>query len=115
MLLFDYAIGRKYRGLDYYLISKINDQGKPEWTDAYLSPISISNSKDKDDLVGDNEYMLNNKLINRDVMLEVLYEQHYLEIKKMTEAINDAIKLYKDAISRIIYNNTSLEKAKEIE
>ena len=115
MLLFDYAVGRKYRGLDYYLISKINDQGKPEWTDAYLSPISVSNGKDKDDLVGDNEYMLNNKLINRDVMLEVLYEQHYLEIKKMTEAINDAIKLYKDAISRIIYNNTSLEKASEIE
>ena len=53
----------------------------------------VSNGKDKDDLVGDNEYMLNNKLINRDVMLEVLYEQHYLEIKKMTEAINDAIKL----------------------
>ena len=33
----------------------------------------------------------------------------------MSEAINDAIKLYKDAISRIIYNNTSLEKASEIE
>ncbi|MGN1371317.1 MAG: hypothetical protein ACI4XM_03480 [Candidatus Coprovivens sp.] len=115
MILFDYIVGRKYRGLDYYLISKINEQGKPEWIDSYLSPISISNSIDKDQLVGDNEYMLNNKLINRDVLLEVLFEQHFTEIRKMTEAINDAIKLYKDAISRIIYNNTNLERAPIIE
>lgn len=115
MILFDYIIGRKYRGLDYYLISKINEQGKPEWIDSYLSPISISNGLDKDELVGDNEYVLNNKLVNKDILLEVLFEQHYSEIRKMTEAINDALKLYKDAISRIAYNNTTLEKASVIE
>ena len=115
MILFDYIIGRKYRGLDYYLISKINEQGKPEWIDSYLSPISISNSVDKDQLVGDNEYILNNKLINKDALLDVLFEQHFSEIRKMTEAINDALKLYKDAISRIAYNNTSLDKAAIIE
>ena len=64
MILFDYIIGRKYRGLDYYLISKMNEHGKPEWIDAYLSPISISNSVEKDELVADNEYLINNKLIN---------------------------------------------------
>ena len=26
MVLFDYLIGRKYRGLDYCLISKVNEQ-----------------------------------------------------------------------------------------
>ncbi len=115
MILFDYIVGRKYRGLDYYLISKINEQGKPEWIDSYLSPISVSNGIDKDELVGDNEYIINNKLVNKDVLLEVLFEQHFSEIRKMTEAINDAQKLYKDAISRIVYNNTSLEKAPRIE
>ncbi len=115
MLLFDIIIGRKCRGLDYYLISKINEQGKPIWTDAYLSPISISNSVDKDELIKDNEYLLNNKLIDKDILLSVLFEKHYREIKKMTEAINDAKKLYSDAISRIIYNNTEIAKASELE
>lgn len=115
MILFDYIIGRKYRGLDYYLISKINEQGKPEWIDSYLSPVSVSNSIDKDALVGENEYILNNKLINKDVLLEVLFDEYYPKIKKLTEAINDALKLYKDAISRIVYNNTTLEKAAALE
>ena len=115
MILFDYIVGRKYRGLDYYLISKINEQGKPEWIDSYLSPISVSNSTEKDEQVGDNEYHLNNKLLNKDLLIEVLFENHYSEIRKMTEAINDAMKLYKDAISRIAYNNTDLEHAKMIE
>lgn len=115
MILFDYVVGRKYRGLDYYLISKINTQGKPEWIDSYLSPISVANSIEKDNLVGNDEYVLNNKLVKRDALLEVLFEKHYPEIKKMAEAISDALKLYKDAISRIIYNNTTLELAPEIE
>lgn len=115
MILFDYIVGRKYRGLDYYLISKINEQGKPEWIDSYLSPISVSNSIEKDEQVGDNEYHLNNKLLNKDLLIEVLFENHYPEIRKMTEAINDAMKLYKDAISRIAYNNTDLEHARMIE
>jgi hypothetical protein len=33
----------------------------------------------------------------------------------MTEALNDAKKLYNDAISRIIYNNIVLEKASQLE
>ena len=115
MILFDYLIGRKYRGLDYCLISKVNDQSKPIWKDAYLSPISVSNSIDKDQLVGENEYVLNNKLVDKTVLLEVLFNKHYREIKKMTEAINDAKKLYADAISRIIYNNITLDKASELE
>ena len=115
MILFDYIVGRKYRGLDYYLISKINEQGKPEWIDSFLSPISVSNSIEKDEQVGDNEYHLNNKLLNKDLLIEVLFENHYPEIRKMTEAINDAMKLYKDAISRIAYNNTDLEHARMIE
>ena len=115
MILFDYLIGRKYRGLDYYLISKVNEQSKPIWNDAYLSPISVSNSVDKDTLVGDNEYVLNNKLVDKDILLEVLFSKYYREIKKMTEALNDAKKLYADAMSRIIYNNIALEQATALE
>ena len=115
MILFDYLIDRKYRGLDYCLISKVNEQSKPIWNDAYLSPISVSNGVDKDLLVGSNEYVLNNKLVDREVLLNVLFEKHYREIKKMTEALNDAKKLYKDAISRIVYNNISLDLAKDLE
>lgn len=115
MILFDCIIGRKYRGLDYCLISKQNELGKPVWTDAYLSPISISNSIDKDSLVGENEYILNNKLLNKDALLQVLFSRYYSEIRKMTEAINDAKKLYIDAIIRIIYNNTDLKNAATLE
>lgn len=115
MILFDYIIGRKYRGLDYCLISKQNEYKKPVWSDAYLSPISVSNSIDKDNLVGDNEYILNNKLINRTALINTLYERFYPEIRKMTEAINDAKKLYIDAVIRIIYNNTDIDHAASLE
>ena len=111
MILFDQLIGRKYRGLDYCLISKVNEQSKPIWNDAYLSPISVSNSIDKDMLVGPTEYVLNNKLVDKEVLLDVLFNKFYREIKKMTEALNDAKKLYADAISRIVYNNITLELA----
>ena len=115
MILFDYMIGRKYRGLDYYLISKINEQGKPIWSDAYLSPISVSNNIEKDALIGENDYLINNKIVDKNALLNVLFEKYYRKIKKMTESINDAKKLYNDAISRIIYNNTELTKASELE
>lgn len=115
MILFDILVNRKYRGLDYYLISKINNQGKPVWSDAYLAPISVSNTAEKDALVGDKEYLLNNKLVDKEVLIQVLFDKYYKEIKKLTEALNDAKKLYTDAISRIIYNNTDLDKAPAIE
>ena len=115
MILLDFLIGRRYRGLDYNLISKMNEQGKPEWTDAYFGPISISNGIDKDSLVNNGEYVLNNIIVDRNIVLDCLFKNHYKEIKKMTEALNDAKKLYMDAISRIIYNNTNLEKAQALE
>lgn len=115
MIFFDYLIGRKYRGFDYYLISKINEQGKPVWLDAYLSPISVSNSIEKDSLVGDNEYLLNNKLVNKEALIQVLFKSYYRELRKLIEAINDAKKLYNDAISRIIYNNTDINSAALLE
>ena len=115
MIILDYLTGRRYRGLDYNLISKMNEQGKPEWTDAYFGPISISNSVDKDSYVNKDEYVLNNIIVDKNVVLECLFKNHYKEIKKMTEALNDAKKLYTDAISRIIYNNTNLEKAQSLE
>lgn len=115
MILFDLIIGRKHRGLDYQLISKLTDQKKPMWTDAYFGPISISNSLEKDELVGANEYMLNNKLVDREVLLQVLFTKHYKEIQKVTEALSDAKRIYFDAISRIIYNNTDLDRANALE
>ena len=115
MILFDLIIGRKYRGLDYYLISKLTDQKKPVWVDAYFGPLSVSNSLEKDKLVEDNQYMLNNKILDREVVLQVLFTKHYKEIQKVAEAICDAKRLYVDAISRIIYNNTDLEKARTLE
>ena len=115
MILYDLIIGRKYRGLDYYLISKLTEQKKPMWTDAYFAPISISNSVEKDELVADNEYMLNNKLVDRQVLLQVLFTKHYKEIHKVTEALSDAKRIYLDAISRIIFNNTDLDKATTLE
>lgn len=115
MILFDFITGRKYRGLDYYLITTIDGLGMPVWTDAHLSPISISNSLEKDALVGDNEYMIINRLVDKNELLNVLFDKFYREIKKLAEALNDAKKLYKDAINRIIYNNTDLEKAIDLE
>lgn len=115
MILFDYLIGRKYRGLDYYLISKINENGKPVWIDSYLSPISVSNSLERYSQIGDNAYQLNNKVINRDALIKVLFDRFYSELRKLTEAIKDAQKLYDDAIVRIIYNNTDINAAIQLE
>ena len=115
MILFDFIIGRKYRGLDYYIITTIDGLGIPVWTDAHLSPISVSNSIDKDNQVNNDEYMLINRIVDRNELIKVLFEKFYREIKKMSEALNDAKKLYKDAINRIIYNNTDLENAIDLE
>ena len=115
MILFDLLIGRKYRGLDYYLISHLTEQNKPIWSDAYFAPISVSNSIEKDKMVGDDQYFLNNKVVDREVLLQVLFTKHYKEIQKVAESLNDAKRLYLDAISRIIYNNTDLEKSKQLE
>lgn len=115
MILFDYIIGKKYRGFDYYLISKVNDNGKPVWMDAYFAPISISNNLNKEELIGDNEYVLNNKYIDREALLAVLFEKYQKDINKLAQAIADAKKLYVDAIGRIIYNNTDLQYANSLE
>lgn len=115
MILFDYLTGRKYRGLDYYLVCPMNQQGQPIWKDARFAPISISNSKEKDDMVGDNEYFINNRLVDKKVLINVLFVSFHYEIKKITESLSEATRLYKDAISRIIYNNTDVVKAGELE
>ena len=115
MILFDFLIGRKYRGFDYYLISSIDTNGQPIWQTSYLGPISVSNSTDKDQLIGDNEYLINNRIVDRNIMLKVLFDKYFNEIKKVTTSLNDAKKLYIDAISRIIYNNTDIENAKKLE
>lgn len=115
MILFDFLINRKYRGFDYYLISSIDTNGQPIWQTSYLGPISVSNSTDKDQLIGDNEYLINNRIVDRNIMLKVLFDKYFNEIKKVTTSLNDAKKLYIDAISRIIYNNTDIENAKKLE
>jgi len=115
MILFDLIVGRRNRGLDYYLISRVNERNKPEWTDAYLAPISVDTNIDRDNLVDSNAYILNNKIIDKNALISVLYNRYYREIRKMTEALLDARRLYSDAISRIIYNNIEIEEAKKLE
>lgn len=115
MILFDLIIGRKNRNLDYYIINPLDEYGNPIWKNAYFSPISVCNSIEKDAQVGEGEYMLNNKLIDRSSLIKVLFNSYYSEIKKTTIALSDAYRLYEDAIIRIVYNNTGIEKAKELE
>ena len=115
MILFDLIIGRKYRGVDYYLISGLNDNGKPLYIDARMAPISTMGTIAKEKLVADNEYFINNKYINKEALINVLFETYYNSFKKLSEALNDASRLYKDAISRIIYNNTDLDEAQSLE
>ncbi len=115
MILFDYIIGKKYRGFDYYLISKVNDNGKPVWLDAYFAPVSINSNLGKEELIANNEYVLNNKYIDRDALLDVLYEKYLKDINKLAQAVADAKKLYTDAIGRIIYNNTDIAHASVLE
>jgi len=115
MILFDLITGRKYRGVDYYLISGLNDNGKPLYIDARLAPISTSGTIEKEKLVADNEYFINNKYINKEALMNVLYDVYYRALKKPSEALNDASRLYKDAIARIFYNNTDIDEAQSLE
>lgn len=115
MILFDFLIGRKHRGLDYYIVSDVDDLNNASWLNCRLGPISISNSISKDALVLEEEYSFNNFLIDRNSLIKVLFTYYYHEIKKVTSALNDATRLYKDAINRIIYNNTDVDKSRELE
>ncbi len=115
MILFDMLINRKYRGLDYSLITEIASDNTPLWNTAHFCPISVANNIEKDQLVADNEYCINNYLVDRNVTLSVLFEYYYHEIKKISESLSDASRLYIDAITRIVYNNTELNKASELE
>ena len=115
MILFDMLINRKYRGLDYSLITEIDSDNTPLWNTAHFCPISVVNNLEKDQLVAENEYCLNNYIIDRSITLNVLFEDYYPEIKKISEALSDASRLYIDAITRIIYNNTEIPKAEELE
>lgn len=115
MILFDMLINRKYRGLDYSLITEIDSYNTPLWNTAHFCPISVVNNLEKDQLVDENEYCLNNYIIDRSITLNVLFEDYYPEIKKISEALSDASRLYIDAITRIIYNNTEIPKAEELE
>ena len=115
MILFDMLINRKYRGLDYSLITEIDIDNTPLWNTAHFCPISVVNNLEKDQLVDENEYCLNNYIIDRSITLNVLFEDYYPEIKKISEALSDASRLYIDAITRIIYNNTEIPKAEELE
>jgi len=83
----------------------IDENNKPKWEKVRFAPISVSNSIDKDAIVGDDGYFINNHYMNREIVLQVLFESFYDDIKKMTVALNDANRLYDDAIVRIIYNN----------
>lgn len=115
MILFDMLINRKYRGIDYSLITEIDSDNTPLWNTAHFCPISVVNNLEKDQLVDENEYCLNNYIIDRSITLNVLFEDYYPEIKKISEALSDASRLYIDAITRIIYNNTEIPKAEELE
>lgn len=115
MILFDMLINRKYRGLDYSIITEIDSDNTPLWNTAHFCPISVVNNLEKDQLVDENEYCLNNYIIDRSITLNVLFEDYYPEIKKISEALSDASRLYIDAITRIIYNNTEIPKAEELE
>ena len=115
MILFDYIVNRKYRNYDYSIVTSIDSNNNQTWEKVYLAPISVSSNHEKENSVPNNVYMLNNKYIKREHILPTLYEYYYKDIKRLTETFNDALKLYNDAISRIIYNNTNLDKAKQLE
>lgn len=115
MILFDFIIGKRYRGFDYYLISKVQDNGTPVWIDAYFAPISISTNLHKEEQIGENEYILNNKYIDKKALLSVLFNKYQKDINKLAQAVADAKKLYVDAIGRIIYNNTDIDHASSLE
>jgi hypothetical protein len=115
MILFDYIIGRKYRGFDYYLIANLNTQGLPDYSTVRFAPISVTNSYDNDSTLSDKVYYLNNCMIDREALINTLYDKYYYEIKKLSMAICDAKRIYKDAIDRIIYNNTDIDYANNLE
>lgn len=115
MILFDFLIGRKYRGLDYYLIARLTEKNEILWNESYFGPISITSSSSKEELVGEGNYLLNNKFLDRSTLIKVLFDVFYYEIHKQTEALNDATRLYKDAMNRIIYNNTEVDAATYLE
>lgn len=115
MILFDMIIDRKNRGFDYHIICPLDENKKINFDKARFSPISILSNPVKENAVPVNSYCINNEYINREALIDTLYSSFYPELKKVVTSLNDAARLYKDAISRIIYNNIDMKYATDLE
>ena len=63
----------------------------------------------------ENEYCLNGFVVDRNVLLEVLFSDYYKYIRDVVKPLREVSDRYKECISRIIYSNTSKENAEYLE
>ncbi len=110
MIILDLLMGQKTRnGSDYYYYTELEGTT----IKAHIIPGLLNYTFESEDK--GQVYSLNDFPVNIDVLIDKLFNNNYMFIKRVIDSLIPSIVEYKDCISRIIYNNTSVENAKKLE
>lgn len=110
MIILDLLMGQKTRnGSDYYYYTKQENTT----IKAHIIPGLLNYSLDMESK--EQEYFLNDFSVHVDILLDKLFNNNYMFIKRVIDSLIPSLVEYKDCISRVIYNNTSIENARKLE
>lgn len=116
MILLDIMLNQITRnGNDYYYYQ----ENKPKNDGTYVSTMhilpGIFNYEFITNDYQENEYCLNEFVVDKNALLNVLFTDYYKYIRDIVKPLRDVSERYKNCISRIVYNNTSKENAEFLE
>lgn len=113
MIILDLLTGQKTRnGQDYYYYTEMGTEPNKA-TSGHIIPGLLNYSWNSES--EQQEYYLNDFPVSIDVLMDKLFSNSYVFIKRVVDSLAPSLSDYKDCISRIIYNNTSMENAKRLE
>lgn len=114
MIVLDLLTGQKRRnGEDYYYYTEMGKEPNKATT-GHIIPGLLNYSWNNENN-SQEEYYLNDFSVNVDALMDKLFTNSYTFIKRVVDSLISSIVDYKDCISRIIYNNTSIENARKLE
>lgn len=110
MIILDLLMGQKNRNSsDYYYYTETENS----ITKAHIVPGLLNYTLGPKDT--EQEYCLNDFPVNVEILLDRLFNNNYMFIKRVIDSLIPSLTEYKDCISRIIYNNTNIDNAKKLE
>lgn len=118
MIVFDLINGQVTRnGIDYeYTVAQVPQSNQSIRTKAKINIVpGIGNYRFVSSDSKENVYSLNDYYVDKDALLNVLFERYYQFIEDVVKPINEATQSIKRCIGLIISNNTSNETKEYLE